>query len=458
MKLTDKFQIDAREQLQRKQFIELDERDIARLKKLLPLVEKHVDEIVDGFYLQMFKFEEARSYFKDERMLQGVKNAQRDYLLDLFRGNYDEAYFEKRLQIGVVHERIGLTPKWYIGGNSIFAGLIISLILRGFGSSRGKLAAIKAVIKIMNLDQQLIIDTYIGSLLGKLSEKNTLETLLNEVRSTALVLGKSGEDILGTATQLAGSAAETAASISQTTATVEEVRQTAQLSSQKAAAVSSSAQQAAEISQSGRQSAADVAAEMDHIREQMEDIAASMVRLSEQCQDIGQIIATVEDMAEQSNLLAVNAAIEAAKAGDQGKGFVVVAQEVRSLADQSKQATHRVRTILNDIQHATATAVMTTEQGGKAVASGVKQTEVASASISSLADRIAEAAQSAMQIAASSQQQLVGMDQLASGMQSIMKAGTQNAASAEQLEEAARKLNELGQRLKQMVEHYGVAR
>ncbi len=108
---------------------------------------------------------------------------------------------------------------------------------------------------------------------------------------------------------------------------------------------------------------------MNRIREQMEGIAESIVRLSEQSQAIGEIIATVNDLAEQSNLLAVNAAIEAAQAGEQGKGFAVVAQEVRSLAEQSKQATAQVRGILSDIQKATSAAVhgdRTGHQGGGA--------------------------------------------------------------------------------------------
>src|SRR4030067_173625 len=109
---------------------------------------------------------------------------------------------------------------------------------------------------------------------------------------------------------------------------------------------------------------------MHRIQEQMESIAQSIVRLSEQGQAIGEIIATVNDLAEQSNMLAVNAAIEAAKAGEQGKGFAVVAQEVKSLAEQSKQATAQVRTILGDIQKATSGAVMATEQGSKAGETG----------------------------------------------------------------------------------------
>ena len=119
------------------------------------------------------------------------------------------------------------------------------------------------------------------------------------------------------------------------------------------------------------------------------------MRLSEQGHTIGQIIATVEDLAAQSNLLAVNAAIEAAKAGEHGKGFGVVAQEVKSLAEQSRQATDRVRSILGEIQKATTAAVMATEQGGKVVEAGGTQTEIAGESIGALAGTVTEAAQAA---------------------------------------------------------------
>jgi methyl-accepting chemotaxis protein len=286
-----------------------------------------------------------------------------------------------------------------------------------------------------------------------------LENLRGQIRELiegANVLGSAASEIVASTTQLAASASESAAAVSETTTTVEEVRQTAQVASQKARLVSDSAQKAAQISQGGRKSTEDVVAGMSRIRQQMEAIAASMVRLSEQSQTIGQIIATVEDLATQSNLLAVNAAIEAAKAGEHGKGFGVVAQEVKSLAEQSRQATTQVRTILGDIQKATAAAVMATEQGGKAVEAGTRQTEVAGESIQALAGSVNEAAQAATQIAASSQQQLVGVDQVAGAMESIKQASAQNVAGAKQLETAARNLNELGQRLKQMVGRYKV--
>jgi methyl-accepting chemotaxis protein len=285
------------------------------------------------------------------------------------------------------------------------------------------------------------------------------ENLREQIRGLvegANVLGSAAGEIVASTAQLASSASESAAAVSETTTTVEEVRQTAQVASQKSRQVSESAQKVAQVSLGGRKSVEDVVAGMGRIRGQMEAIAASMARLSEQGQAIGQIIAVVEDLAAQSNLLAVNAAIEAAKAGEQGKGFGVVAQEVRSLAEQSRQATAQVRAILADIQKATAAAVMATEQGVKAVEAGVRQSEVAGEAIQALAGSVAEAAQAATQIAASSQQQLVGMEQVAAAMDNIKQASAQNVASAQQLESAARNLNELGQRLKQMVERYRV--
>jgi methyl-accepting chemotaxis protein len=273
----------------------------------------------------------------------------------------------------------------------------------------------------------------------------------------ASVLGSAASEIVASTAQLASGASESAAAVSQTTTTVEEIRQTSQMASQKARAVSDNAQKAVQISQGGRKSTEDAVAGMGRIRTQMDAIGESMMRLSEQTQAIGQIIASVEDLAAQSNLLAVNAAIEAAKAGEQGKGFSVVAQEVKSLAEQSRAATDRVRAILSDIQKATTAAVMATEQGNKAVEAGSRQTEIAGESILALTGTVSEAAQAATQIAASSQQQLVGMDQVAGAMENIKQASAQNVASARQLETSARNLSDLGQKLKALVENYTVS-
>ena len=281
-----------------------------------------------------------------------------------------------------------------------------------------------------------------------------LRRMVSEIAESINSLGSSASEILSSTTQVASGTVETAAAINETTTTVEEVRQAARLSSDKAKLVSDNSQRVAQISQSGQKAVEETAAGMINIRDQMESIARTIIGLSDQSQAIGGIITTVSDLADQSNLLAVNAGIEAARAGDQGKGFVVVAQEIKSLAEQSKQATAQIREILTDIQKATGSAVMATEQGSKAVEAGVKQSSQAGEAIRALADTSAEAARASTQIAASSQQQVAGMDQIGTAMESINLAGAQTAAGMKQSEIAARNLHELGLRLKSLIEQY----
>jgi methyl-accepting chemotaxis protein len=270
------------------------------------------------------------------------------------------------------------------------------------------------------------------------------------------VLGASTSAILSGTTQVAAGASQAAAVISQTAVTLDEVKQTALVSTQKARYVADAAQRAREVSQAGRQSVEETMAGMQQIREQMEMIADSIMRLSEQTQAIGELIASVNDLSEQTNLLSVNASIEAAKAGEHGVGFSVVAQEVKSLASQSRQATAQVRNILGEIQKATTNAVLAAEQGAKVVDAGARQSQNAGEAIQRLADSIAESASAASQIAVSAQQQMVGMDQLAQAMGNIRTATSQNMDSTRQAEIAAHQLHELGVRLKSMAGLYKV--
>ena len=226
-----------------------------------------------------------------------------------------------------------------------------------------------------------------------------------EIKEGVNVLSSAVSQILAASSELTTSSSETAASVSQTSATIDELKQTAELSNQKAKELSSASQKAADVSSQGKEVTEETIKGMENIKEQMESIAESIIKLSEQSQSIGEIINTVNDLAEQSNILAVNAAIEAVKAGEHGKGFSVVAQEVRSLAEQSKQAIKEIRVILNDIQKATGAAVMSTEQGSKAVDKGINHSLIAEESIMALADNIIESANEAIQIEASSNEQ-----------------------------------------------------
>ena len=298
----------------------------------------------------------------------------------------------------------------------------------------------------------------IGQLIGAMNQMViNLKKQSGGLAEAVNVLSTSASEIVATTTELAANASETAVSANETTTTVEEVRQTSNVSSQKSKHVSESAQKAAQIAKAGKKAVEETMEGMSVIKQKMESVAESIVTLSEQSQAIGEVIAAVDDLAEQTNLLAVNAAIEAAKAGDQGKGFSVVAQEIKALAEQSKQATRRVRAILNDIQKATGKAVMATEESSKTVDAGARLSIQSGETIQALADAITEAAQAATQISASIQQQLAGMDQVAVAMGNVKTASVQNAEGARQMEIATHNISELGRKLKELVSWYRIS-
>jgi methyl-accepting chemotaxis protein len=197
---------------------------------------------------------------------------------------------------------------------------------------------------------------------------------------------------------------------------------------------------------------------MDLIKARVETIAENILALSAQTQQIGEIIGSVSDIAAQSNMLALNASVEAARAGEQGKGFAVVAAEVRSLAEQSRQATSQIKSILLDIQDGINSTVMATEEGTKVVDEGLTMTARTGEAIKQLTEAIDEASQTAMQVQAGGRQQATGVDQIALAMQNINQATAQALSSTRQTEEAAKDLDRLSRRLEEIVERYQLQR
>ncbi len=282
-------------------------------------------------------------------------------------------------------------------------------------------------------------------------EYSNIENVVVELSDLARV-------ILEAATNLSVNSTQTAAAVTETTTIVEEVRQTVEVSSKKAQNVSSDAKSVLRTSELGQKAASDVVTGMQAIKEHMDSLTRTILTLRNQTKQVGEIIATVDDIAQQSNLLAVNAAIEAARAGEQGKGFAVVAQAIKSLAEQSKKATSNVRSILNEIVEATASATMKTEHGSKVVADGEGFAKQAGGSMVALADSIARSAQAAIQIDASSQQQLQGVQQVLEAMKSVEEASNDNQRGAKELEQAVVRLSQLGGELKALTDRIKVRR
>ena len=281
-----------------------------------------------------------------------------------------------------------------------------------------------------------------------------LQRMIAQAREAASNLNASSAEILSVATQQASGASEQSAAIAQTTTTADELRTIAGQLVSRAQDVAGASQRTVEVSRAGEWAVQKTIASMHEIKGRVEGIAENILALSEQTQQIGEIIATVNDIAAQSNILALNASVEAARAGEYGKGFAVVAVEVRNLAEQSRQATAQVRTILSDIQKATNATVMATEEGTKGVDEGTRLAAQAQEAIEQLAKVIQESAQAATQMVAGGRQQASGVDQVSLAMQNINQATMQSLASTHQAEKAARDLNELAYSLTEIVEQY----
>jgi methyl-accepting chemotaxis protein len=179
---------------------------------------------------------------------------------------------------------------------------------------------------------------------------------------------------------------------------------------------------------------------MTTLKQKIEIIADLILELSEHIQQIGSIIGVVEDITEQTNMLALNAAVEAARAGEHGKGFAVVAGEIRKLADESKQATTKITSLIHDIQQATNSTVMATEEGTKEIESGVGLAHKIAQNIESLRLKVQETSASVDQIVNDADSQI---DSVTETHGSITRLNEGLVESAEKIKQNLLSLNEL---------------
>ncbi|MEP7352586.1 MAG: CHASE3 domain-containing protein [Acidobacteriota bacterium] len=297
----------------------------------------------------------------------------------------------------------------------------------------------------------------LGELARHLDEMvNGLKEVAGQTRFATENLNAASAEILASTQQQAASTGEQAAALQQTTTTMEELTQSVAQISERAKQVAASAEATSLASHAGLQAVENTSRTMEAIREQAEAVAENVVSLSERTQAIGEIISTVNDLAEQSHLLALNAAIEAAAAGEHGRSFSVIAGEVKNLADQSREATVQVRSILGDIQKGINSSVMLTEEAVKRVDSGKQQADVADRTIREMTESTQQSVQAFQQIVAGSNQQQIGFGQVMQAVRDIGTASQQTATSTRQLEQAALNLTALAQQLQKAVERYRV--
>jgi methyl-accepting chemotaxis protein len=253
-----------------------------------------------------------------------------------------------------------------------------------------------------------------------------------------------GELLSSTRRQLTATA-EQASSVHDITTTVDEMNEVAVQNVERAEEIIKIAEQSEQISHDGQRDVVAAVEGMDQLREQVELIAAKILELTERTQQIGEIIASVNEIAEQSKLLALNASIEAARAGEHGRGFGVVALEIRTLAAPSKHATRQVRSILSEIQTASHRAALVTEEGSKAASKGSNKVRGIGERLGQLVYVINQTTRASHQITAAMKQQSVGLDQIAGAMKDILLASQEGKTTTDRATEVLHRLVEITQ-------------
>jgi methyl-accepting chemotaxis protein len=268
----------------------------------------------------------------------------------------------------------------------------------------------------------------INDMLKFLDLRNTIQTL----QKSANMLTEAAADMEQQSTEAEQQISRQAAALHETQATAQEIKQTSQLAAQKAELVLKVAEQADSIGRSGETAIEHSLGGLTDIRSQFQEVARCIRELNERTMQIGGITQTVKDLADQSNMLALNAAIEAVRSGEHGKGFAVVAREIRSLADQSIQATNRVQEILDGTSQAIRTAVSITETGGQRMEGGLLQVKESGENLHELSKIVKESSQGVRQIAAAVSQQNAGITQIFSAVidQNKMMEETANRLNA----------------------------
>ena len=292
----------------------------------------------------------------------------------------------------------------------------------------------------------------LGATLNAMSE--SLRQVGRQSREITSTLNASAAQIRASTQEQAASVEQQLAALQETAATADEITHSGARIAARAQEVIQAAQAAVQTSANGLRAVGDAARAMDAIRDQGEVVATNIVALSEKTQAIGEIIMTVNDISERSHLLALNAAIEAAAAGENGRSFAVVASELKVLADQAKEATLQVRSILGEIQRGINASVMLTEEAVKRVAVGRERSDLTERTIEQITASVQESVQTFQQIVASTNQQQIGIEQVMGALQNIRQASQQTAAGTRQLETAAGNLAELSNQLMVLGDRY----
>lgn len=261
----------------------------------------------------------------------------------------------------------------------------------------------------------------------------------------------SSSELQAAANQQASGAKEQASAMSEITTTISELAATSRQIAESAQQVAQIAEQTAAAGRSGEETVSEGQEAMAGIRRQVDQVVNHMLDLGRKSQEIGGVLDIVSELAEQTNILAINATIEASGAGEAGRRFAVVADEIRKLADRVAGATKEIRTLIEDVRGAVNTTVMATESGAKAVDGGARQFGEVATAFQRIAELVATTTEAAREIELSTKQQVSAAEQVRVSVTEVAQASKETEASTSQTLQTASQLSGLSLELQRLI-------
>jgi methyl-accepting chemotaxis protein len=299
----------------------------------------------------------------------------------------------------------------------------------------------------------LIVGVLIGSMLLAVG-LSVVVTRRLRLRIGAAVgeVQSSSAELQTTANQQAMGAMEQTTAMSEISTTITELLATSRQITDSAQRVSDVAEQTAMAGKSGRSTVSSAQQSMAEIRHQVDVIVNHMLELGDKSQRIGTVLDIVSELAEQTNILAINSTIEAAGAGESGKRFAVVADEIRKLADRVAESTKEIRNLIDVVRGAVHTTVIATEIGSKAVDAGTAQFAGVASSFEQIVGLVTTTTEAAREIELSTKQQTSAVEQVNFAVTNVTQTTRESEASSSQTLQTASALTELSTRLRNLVE------
>jgi methyl-accepting chemotaxis protein len=287
---------------------------------------------------------------------------------------------------------------------------------------------------------------------GKVIE--TLRVFVREMNGAALRLSSSANEVLAASTQHEASSSEQAAAIHETTATMEELKHASAQIAENAGSVARVAEETLGAARSGRGAIGEFIQAMQQIRNDGVAVADSIAKLSKRVERIGTVVEVIDEIADRSDLLALNAALEGSRAGEAGKGFSIVAAEMRRLAENVLDSTKEIKNLITEIREATAAAAGAAEASKLATQSGEKLGAVAAQAVEGILSGVQETSDAARVINLATQQQRTATEQVVASMGEIEDVTRQTAQASKQATGAAAELTQLASRLAELIKRF----